>query len=69
MRHEKIYNLKLHLDTAELLMKGIQESIKVDPTRSYGAYDIIPQEHSDESIIRRCIQIRQELLQVIKKLR
>ena len=65
MRYENIHNLKLHLDTAELLMKGVQESVTVKPDH----WNIIPPEHSSESIIRRCVQIRQELLQVIKKLR
>ena len=68
MRHENINNLKLHLDTAELLMKGVKESLNVPLEKAYG-YEIVPPEHSDESIIRRCVQIRQELLQVIKKLR
>ena len=68
MRHDKISNLKLHLDTAELLIKGVKESLQVHYDTSYG-YNFVPSEHSDESVIRRCVQIRQELLQVIKKLR
>lgn len=71
MRHEDIYNLDLHLKTAELLIKGVRESIEVTGSFYEGKWygNEIPPEHSDESIVRRCIQIRQELLQVQKKLR
>lgn len=71
MRHENINNLKLHLDTAELLLKGVKESLNVKPNtyelQGY-TYEIIPPEHSDESVCRRLVQIRQECLQVLKKL-
>ena len=67
MRHNNIHNLKLHLDTAELLMKGVKESLDFTPPEICG-YQIIPPEHSDESICRRLVQIRQECLQVLKKL-
>ena len=71
MRHEDISNLKLHLDTAELLLKGVKESMYVNPTKYNSGnftYEIIPPEHSDESICRRLVQVRQECLQVLKKL-
>lgn len=67
MRHSDIHNLKLHLDTAELLLKGVKESLEV-PYDTSGGYGIISPEHSDESICRRLIQIRQECLQVLKKM-
>jgi hypothetical protein len=71
MRHSDIYNLKLHLDTAELLLKGVKESLDVKPNtyESQGyTFETIPPEHSDESICRRLVQIRQECLQVLKKM-
>ena len=67
MRHSDVHNLKLHLDTAELLLKGVKESLDVPYDTSYG-YGIVPPEHSDESICRRLVQIRQECLQVLKKM-
>lgn len=54
-----------HLDTAILLMSGVKESLSVKPDY----WGIIPPEHSAESIYRRCVQARQELLQVQKALR
>ena len=72
MRHENISNLKLHLDTAELLLKGVRESLNEKGTQYVSVVGItetfIPPEHSDESICRRLVQIRQECLQVLKKL-
>ena len=68
MRHDNISNLKLHLDTAELLLKGVKESLEVPYDTRYG-YGVVTPEHSDESIRRRLVQIRQECLQVLKKLR
>lgn len=71
MRYENINNLKLHLDTAELLLKGVKESLNVKPDKyeSQGySFETIPPEHSDESICRRLVQIRQECLQVLKKM-
>jgi hypothetical protein len=53
---------EFHLNTAILLMKGIQESMEVKPDQ----WGCIPREHSPASIKRRCVQIRQELLQVEK---
>ena len=60
-----------HLKIANLLMGTISETMgkwssnKNDIWPYYG----MPPEHSKESVIRRCIQVRQELLQVIKELR
>ena len=71
MRHSDVHNLKLHLDTAELLLKGVKESLEVKPDtyESQGyTFKTIPPEHSDESICRRLVQIRQECLQVLKKM-
>lgn len=67
MRHSDVHNLKLHLDTAELLLKGVKESFDFVPPEIC-EYKIIPPEHSDESICRRLVQIRQECLQVLKKM-
>ena len=53
---------QLHLDTAELLMKGIKESLKAKPDQ----WGCVPREHSPASVKRRLVQIRQELLQVEK---
>lgn len=49
-----------HLDTAILLMEGVKESLSAEPDK----WGCIPPEHSRESIHRRCVQARQELLQV-----
>jgi hypothetical protein len=54
-----------HLDTAILLMEGVKESLSAEPDK----WRCIPPEHSRESIHRRCVQARQELLQVQKALR
>lgn len=54
-----------HLDTAILLMEGVKESLSIQPDNWGG----IPPEHSRESIHRKCVQARQELLQVQKALR
>lgn len=51
---------RMHLDTAELLMQGMKESIKYNDKEP----GTPPPEHSAESIKRRCVQIRQELLMV-----
>ena len=53
-----------HFQTAELLLSGVKESLRAEKDR----WGIIPPEHSKESIKRRCIQARQELLMVIKEL-
>ena len=62
MKIEMTKEAKLHFETAELLMKGLRLSLEAKPDQ-YG--DIAP-EHSAESIKRRCVQIRQEVLQVQK---
>lgn len=54
-----------HLDTAILLMEGVKESLSAEPDE----WGCIPPEHSRESIHRRYVQARQELLQVQKALR
>lgn len=67
------YSVRLHMNTATYLMESLKESMLAEPDK----WELLvgdpmysyPPEHSDESIIRRCVQIRQELLQVIKKLR
>lgn len=72
MRYEDIYNLDTHINTADLLIDGIKESLNERGSKFEHqgiTYTIVPPEHSRESIIRRCVQARQELLQVIKKLR
>lgn len=63
--------IERHLQTARLLLDGIDESIgtwtKENEAWQYSY--INPAENSRESVIRRCVQIRQELLQVIKGLK
>ncbi len=54
-----------HLDTAILLMSGVKESLSAELDQ----WGVIPLEHSRESIHCRCVQARQELLQVQKALR
>lgn len=56
---------KMHLQTADLLMQGVKESVGV--LEVYGKC-YFPPEHSVESIKRRIIQIRQELLRVSQEL-
>ena len=51
---------RMHLETAELLIRGIQQSIKINDSEP----GTPPPEHSMESVKRRCIQARQELLQL-----
>lgn len=62
---------RLHLDTAKLLMSGVADSADYiwSKTRAGESYPDVPPEHSKESIIRRCVQIRQELLIVMKELK
>lgn len=59
-----------HLETAKLLLQGVSESADEiwHKTRAGEKYPDVPLWHSKESIKRRCIQIRQELLIVIKEL-
>lgn len=49
-----------HLETAKLLIMGIEESLD-RPSMN------CPPEHSRQSILRRCIQARQELLRVYQE--
>jgi hypothetical protein len=53
-----------HLQTAELLLNGVKDSLRAENDK----WGIIPPEHSKESIKRRCVQARQELLMVMKEL-
>lgn len=53
---------KNQLETARLLCEGIKESMEEMNKR--GRIDYMTPQHSVESIKRRCIQARQELLQV-----
>lgn len=57
-------NVKNHFTTAQLLLAGVEESMGVEPDK----WGIIPPEHSKASMIRRCVQARQEILQVQKAL-
>ena len=63
-------NARFHLETAKLLMQGVTNSADYiwSVTRAGEQYPEIPPEHSKESIKRRCVQIRQELLIVMKEL-
>lgn len=54
--------LRLHLLTARMLLDGISESVERNSGRPYE----VP-EYSRESIKRRCIQARQELLRVMQE--
>ena len=60
-----------HLETAKLLMEGVSDSADYiwSKTRAGEMYPYVPPEHSKESIKRRCVQIRQELLMVMKELK
>lgn len=62
MKVEITKDADLHFKTALLLMQGLQESMKVKPDK----WNNVPPEHSAESIKRRLVQVRQELLQVAK---
>lgn len=57
-------NCKRHIQTADLLMQGVKESMDVQ----IGTEGMVSPEHSTESIKRRLIQARQELLTVSKQL-
>ena len=60
-----------HFQTAKLLMEGVEESMATWGDRFdegwYSYYN--GTENSKESVVRRLIQIRQELLQVIKEMK
>lgn len=64
-------NTRSHLETAKLLILGVSDSADYiwSMTRTGEMYPDIPPEHSKESIKRRCVQIRQELLMVMKGLK
>lgn len=57
-------SVKNHFTTATLLLEGVAESMQVEPDQ----WGIIPPEHSTASMVRRCVQARQEILQVQKAL-
>ena len=54
---------KLHLQTADLLLEGIKESMEELEKEAMPA-----PEHSVNSISRRIVQVRQELLRVEQEL-
>lgn len=54
---------KLHLQTADLLLEGIKESMEELEKECMPA-----QEHSVNSVSRRIVQVRQELLRVEQEL-
>ena len=62
-----------HLQTAKLLMEGVEESMatwdKERVDKGWFCYVNTQTEHSKESVVRRLVQIRQELLQVMKGLK
>ena len=65
-------NVRMHFNTAIYLMESLKESMAANPEKiEYVTYtsESFKPEDSDESIIRRCVQIRQELLQVMKGLK
>ena len=60
-------NVDLHFNTAKALIIGVEESLK--ELEKFPAETLtFPQEHSPESIKRRLIQARQELLVVEKSI-
>ena len=54
---------KLHLQTADLLLEGIKESMEELEKKAMPA-----PEHSVNSVSRRIVQVRQELLRVEQEL-
>lgn len=57
---------KNHLETARLLVEGCKESLS--KMEESGNIYFMPRQDSITSIKRRCIQARQELLQVCQEL-
>ena len=55
-------NLVLHLKTADMLVEGIKEAVTQNNGKPF-----TPQEYSRESVKRRCIQARKELLRVMQE--
>ena len=65
-------DIKRHIQTARLLMDGAEESMatwdKERQEKGWYCYINSDPVHSKESVVRRLIQARQELLQVIREL-
>ena len=63
----------IHLQTAKLLLQGIEETLDQWPEKTkpaWGWAGIMDQdEKSKESVIRRCVQARQEILMFMKELK
>ena len=62
-----------HMQTAKLMIDGAEESMATwgkEPRENSFRYGYITSDpvHSKESVVRRLIQARQELLQVIREL-
>lgn len=55
---------KMHLQTGDLLLQGIKESMAVLEKGEF----LPPPEHSINSVHRRIVQVRQELLRVDQEL-
>ena len=62
--------INLHLNIANLLMESIAETSEVWSKSDDKRYPYVgqPPEYSKESVIRKCIQIRQEMLLVMKEI-
>ena len=58
-------NARRHLDTARLLMESVEESIKKYPVVRYPY--LLRREDSVESVHRRLVQIRQEIMSVSRE--
>ena len=58
-------NARLHLDTARLLMESVEESLKKYPVVRYPY--LLRREDSVESVHRRLVQIRQEIMSVSRE--
>lgn len=58
-------NARRHLDTARLLMESVEESLKKYPGVRY-TY-LLRREDSIESVHRRLVQIRQEIMAVSRE--
>ena len=58
-------NARRHLDTARLLMESVEESLKKYPGVRYPY--LLRREDSVESVHRRLVQIRQEIMAVSRE--
>ena len=58
-------NTRRHLDTARLLMESVEESLKKYPGVRYPY--LLRREDSVESVHRRLVQIRQEIMSVSRE--